>query len=194
VPLREARRAPTPRALARGVARAECRATTEPAATCEPQGVHVGLIPLVVARAPCRPRGTRGTRLLLKTRISRRAWPFGHRGGCCSSCCSKRSACSRMHDRPLARRLAMIAPSVQGQVDRSHAADGRSGLRVGAAGQHRKPRGPGPNPPLAAGTDGRYGAGVAAPVMASGGSTRMASRTAGSWPSLRISPATKAGI
>ena len=48
--------------------------------------------------------------------------------------------------------------------------------------------------PSLRGTDGRYGAGVASPVMASGGSTRMASRTAGSWPSLRISPATWAGM
>jgi hypothetical protein len=42
--------------------------------------------------------------------------------------------------------------------------------------------------------DGRYGAGVASPVMSSGGSTRMASRTARSCPSLRISPATWAGM
>ena len=39
-----------------------------------------------------------------------------------------------------------------------------------------------------------YGAGVASPVVAPDGSTRMASLTAGSWPSLRISPATLAGM
>ena len=68
------------------------------------------------------------------------------------------------------------------------------GLRLGAAGRHRISRGSGANPTLVACPDGRYGAGVASPVMASGGSTRMASRTARSWPSLRISPATLAGM
>ena len=70
----------------------------------------------------------------------------------------------------------------------------RSGTIADAA-QDWDERRPGTFPAVAL-LDARdaYGAGVASPVMASGGSTRMASRTARTWPSLRISPATLAGM